>query len=86
MLTVISQYAFQVSLSVTLHPKSAVNGCTAEAALLTASHLSTEIIVFMDICRAPTPWLKALNKHNDVTHIMYIEMENVISNLRKTNT
>ena len=29
----------------------------------------------MDICKAPTLRLKALNKH---THIMYIEMENVI--------
>jgi len=30
----------------------------------------------MDICKAPTLRHKALNKH---THIMYIEMENVIS-------
>ena len=29
----------------------------------------------MEICKAPTLRLKALNKH---THIMYIEMENVI--------
>ena len=29
----------------------------------------------MEICKAPTLLLKALNKH---THIMYIEMENVI--------
>ena len=29
----------------------------------------------MDICKAPTLRLKALNKH---THIMYIEMENVV--------
>ena len=29
----------------------------------------------MEICKAPTPRLKALNKH---THIMYIKMENVI--------
>ena len=29
----------------------------------------------MEICKAPTLWLRALNKH---THIMYIEMENVI--------
>ena len=28
----------------------------------------------MEICKAPTQRLKALNKH---THIMYIEMENV---------
>ena len=35
------------------------------------------IIIIMEICKAPTLRLKALNKH---THIMYIEMENVISN------
>ena len=29
----------------------------------------------MEICKVPTLLLKALNKH---THIMYIEMENVI--------
>ena len=29
----------------------------------------------MEICKAPTLRLKALNKH---IHIMYIEMENVI--------
>ena len=29
----------------------------------------------MEICKAPTLRLKVLNKH---THIMYIEMENVI--------
>ena len=29
----------------------------------------------MEICKAPTLRLKTLNKH---THIMYIEMENVI--------
>ena len=33
------------------------------------------IIIIMEICKAPTLQLKALNKH---THIMYIEMENVI--------
>ena len=31
----------------------------------------------MDICKAPTLRLKALNKHS-LTHIRYIEMENVI--------
>ena len=31
----------------------------------------------MKICKAPTLWLKAMNKH---THIMYIKMENVIKN------
>ena len=30
----------------------------------------------MEICKAPTLRLKALNKH---THIMYIKMENVIN-------
>ena len=29
----------------------------------------------MEICKTPTLRLKALNKH---THIMYIEMENII--------
>ena len=33
------------------------------------------ITIIMEICKAPTLRLKALNKH---THIMYIEMENVI--------
>ena len=33
------------------------------------------IIIIMEICKAPTLRLEALNKH---THIMYIEMENVI--------
>ena len=33
------------------------------------------IIIIMEICKAPTLWLKALNKY---THIMYIEMEYVI--------
>ena len=34
----------------------------------------------MEICKGPTLRLKALNKH---THIMYIEMENVINNNKK---
>ena len=34
----------------------------------------------MEICKAPTLRLKALNKH---THIMYIEMENVIKKKEK---
>ena len=34
----------------------------------------------MEICKAPTLRLKALNKH---THIMYIEMENVIKKKRE---
>ena len=33
------------------------------------------IIIIMEICKAPTLPLKALNKY---THVMYIEMENVI--------
>ena len=37
--------------------------------------LTMMIIIIMEICKAPTLRLKALNKH---THIMYIEMENVI--------
>ena len=39
----------------------------------------------MGIFKAPPLRLKALNKHS-VTHMMYIEMENVISNLTKANT
>ena len=35
----------------------------------------------MEICKAPTLRLKALNKHS-ITHIMYTERENVISNLK----
>ena len=34
------------------------------------------LIIIMEICKAPTLRLKALNKH---THIMYIEMENGIN-------
>ena len=33
----------------------------------------------MEICKAPTLRLKVLNKH---THIMYIEMENVIKKIK----
>ena len=40
------------------------------------------ISVIPEICKAPTLRLKALNKHN-ITHIMYIEMENV-GNLTKS--
>ena len=36
------------------------------------------IVIIMDICKAPTLRLKALTKHS-ITHIIYIEMENVIS-------
>ena len=38
------------------------------------------IIIIMEICKAPTLRLKAQNKH---THIMYIDMENVIKKRRK---
>ena len=34
----------------------------------------------MEMCKAPTLLLKALNKHS-ITHMMYIEIENVISNM-----
>ena len=37
----------------------------------------------MKSCKAPTLQLKALNKHS-VTHIMYIGMGNVNSNLTKS--
>ena len=33
----------------------------------------------MEICKAPTLQLRALNKHS-IMHRMYIKMENVISN------
>ena len=36
-------------------------------------HVSV-IMIIMEICKAPTLWLKALNKHS-ITHIMDIEME-----------
>ena len=41
------------------------------------------IIMITEICKAPTPQLKVMN---NITHIMYIEMDNVISNLTKANT
>ena len=37
----------------------------------------------MEICKAPTLRLKALNKH---THIMYIEMENIIKIKERKDT
>ena len=40
------------------------------------------IMIIMEICKAPPLRLKALNKHS-ITHIMYIKMENVISNKNK---
>ena len=42
------------------------------------------IIIIMEICKAPTRRLKAMNKHNK-THIAYIEMENVTCNFYKSN-
>ena len=39
------------------------------------------IIIIMDICKAPTLQLKALNKRS-ITHIMYIEME-MLSAIKK---
>ena len=38
------------------------------------------LIITTEICKAPTPRLKALNNYN-VMHLMYVEMENVVSNL-----
>ena len=32
------------------------------------------VVIIMEICKAPTLRLKALNKHS-ITHIMYIEVE-----------
>ena len=43
---------------------------------------SVIIIIIIEICKAPTLRLKALNKH---THVMYIEMENVINNNNNNN-
>ena len=39
----------------------------------------------MEICKAPTLRLKALNKHN-IAHIMYIEMEMLSAKKQKTKT
>ena len=47
----------------------------SDAATDSGSKWSLMIIIIMEICKASTLRLKALNKH---THIMYIEMENVI--------
>ena len=44
-----------------------------------------DLIIITEICKAPTLRLKALNKHS-ITHIiMYIEMEDVISNNNNNN-
>ena len=42
--------------------------------------MTTAMIIIMEICKASTLRLKALNKH---THIMYIEMEKVIKKKKK---
>ena len=47
----------------------------SDAATDSGSKWSLMIIIIMEICKASTLRLKALNKH---THIMYIEMENFI--------
>ena len=44
--------------------------------------MSVCCIIIMEMYKVLTLRLKALNKHN-MTHIMYIEMENVIRNLTK---
>ena len=49
-----------------MSPHSCQNGFVIQCALFNM------IIIIMEICKAPTLRLKALNKH---THIMYIEME-----------
>ena len=43
------------------------------------------IIIIMEICQVPTIRLKALNMHI-ITHIMYNEVENVITNFTKKLT
>ena len=56
---------------------------TAAVALRSANDVRSQgtLIIIMEICKAPTLRLRALNKY--MAHIMYIEMENVIS---KANT
>ena len=52
------------------HDYVRVYGCSVGLGALKFSLL----MIVMDICKAPTLRLKALNKHS-ITHIMYIEME-----------
>ena len=52
-------------------------GC---AVVVVASFLP--LVIIMEMCKAPTLRLKAPNKHS-ITHIMYIEMENVTSNKKE---
>ena len=40
------------------------------------------IIIITEMCKAPPPRLKALN---NITHVMYTEMESAISSLTKRN-
>ena len=51
--------------------------CNSQIALSVYTWVDKKVFkkIIMEICKAPTMRLKALNKH---THIMYIEMENVI--------
>ena len=53
-----------------------------EPAVRRPNHLI--IIIMMEICKAPESAENA--EQTSVTHIVYIEMETVISNLTKTNT
>ena len=41
------------------------------------------MMMMMEICKAPTPRLK---RWTNITHIMYIEMENDTHNITKANT
>ena len=76
---------FRTSLTSTVHwtrPKQAAFAPSADFHFVTATTCCMPlllccsiIIIIMEICKAPTLRLKALNKH---THIMYIEMEKVI--------
>ena len=51
---------------------------------LNVSQACNKIIIIMEICKVPTPQLKALNKHNALC--MYTEMDNVIHTLNKQLT
>ena len=60
--------------------KNYLHVCGNSLKILVQTTLCFHIIIIRDICKAPTLRLKALNKH---THIMCIEMENVIKKKRK---
>ena len=51
---------------------------TVSSARIDSAIIIIIIIIIMEICKAPSLRLKALNKHS-IAHIMYIDMENVIS-------